>query len=137
MSLSSATACALWCPEYFNKAAVIDFWLNHPAVPAEAAAKTRAALPKFLSARVAKCWLNLYFFLEAARTAGPRADQAQVLALLEELRESGVVEKEERLELKPKLLRSTQAEFDWHAARIRKAVEYRQHELQAQHEAAA
>lgn len=125
MSLSSSTACALWCPEYFNKVAVIDFWLNHPAVPAEKAKATREALPTWLSERVAECWLNLYLFLNNARAAGPRADKEQVLAFLEELRESRVIDKEERLDLKPKLLRSTQAEFEWHTARIRNAVQAR------------
>ncbi|TGE29707.1 hypothetical protein [Hymenobacter metallicola] len=134
MSLPTATACALWCPDYFNKAAVLDFWLSHPAVPATKAEATRAELPTWLPARVAKSWLNLYLFLEAARTAGPLADRDEVAALLTELKESGVVEPEERIDLKPKLLRSTQAEFEWHAARIRSAVEARHH---AQHEHAA
>ena len=125
MSLSSATACALWCPEYFNKAAVIDFWLDHPAVPAARAKATRKALPTWLPERIAGSWLTLYLFLNNARADGPRANKEQVLALLEELRDSGVVTPDERNDLKPKLLRSTQAEFEWHAARIRNAVQAR------------
>ena len=122
----------LWPPAYYTTAAQIEFWLDHPAISPDKAQATRDALRTYLPARVAKCWLDLYLYLGKARTAGPRPSTAEVTDFLEELRTAGVVEKEERLDLKPRLLKSTQAEFEWHCQRIRAAVQARQEELHHQ-----
>lgn len=126
------TATELWCPVWFNQAAQIDFWLNHPSVPAAKAKATREALPTMLPARQGQCFLNLYLFLGRARTAGPRPSTAEVSALLSELHSSGVVDKQELQDLRPRLLKSTLLEFAWHATRCRLAVEARQQELHAE-----
>jgi hypothetical protein len=126
-----STATDLWCPIWFNQAAQIDWWLNHPSVPARKAAATRAELPTMMPARQAQCFLNLYLFLTHARTAAkaPRPTTEQVADLLKELQESGVVEKRELQDLRPHLLKSTHDEFNWHAARCRTATEARMQEL--------
>jgi hypothetical protein len=114
----------LWCPGYYSMAASIEFWLDHPGLDPGRVAATRRALPSMLDKRLLQCWTNLYLELGRLRQAGPLANQDDVHALLEELREAGqgIVEKEERLDLKPRLLRSTQAEFEWHRRRIREIV---------------
>jgi hypothetical protein len=82
-----------------------------------------------MPARQADCWLKLYLFLTKARAAGPKPTTADVAALLAELYESGVVETSELRDLRPNLLKSTVAEFEWHRTRIRAAVLARQADL--------
>jgi len=124
-----STTFELWCPIWFTLEAQIDFWLNHPAVPAQKAEATRSALPTMMPVRKADCWLKLYLFLAKARNAGPKPTTADVSALLHELNESGVVENSELRDLRPNLLKSTVAEFEWHRTRIRAAVLARQTDL--------
>jgi hypothetical protein len=119
----------LWCPIWVTLDAQIDFWLNHPAVPAAKASATRAALPTMMPVRKAECWLKLYLFLSRARQAGPKPTTADVAALLAELHESGVVDNAELRDLRPHLLKATVEEFTWHRTRMRAAVLARQTEL--------